>query len=84
MCPLRQQGCLLSEAGRVRAGIPAEVKDRISDRGFGENTGLGLFLVREILSISGINISENGDAGSGARFTITVPRGTYRFVHETA
>ena len=34
-------------------GIPLELKEKIFDRGFGKNTGLGLFLAREILSITG-------------------------------
>ena len=32
-------------------GIPLENKEKIFDRGFGKNTGLGLFLAREILSL---------------------------------
>jgi signal transduction histidine kinase len=45
-----------------------------------KNTGLGLFLSREILAITGITITENGTPGKGARFEITVPEGMYRFV----
>jgi signal transduction histidine kinase len=60
-------------------GIPAEEKEKIFDRGFGKNTGLGLFFVREILSITGITIRESGELGKGARFEITVPKGAYRF-----
>jgi signal transduction histidine kinase len=37
-------------------GIPAGVKEKIFERGFGQNTGLGLFLAREILDITGITI----------------------------
>jgi PAS domain S-box-containing protein len=59
-------------------GVPDDEKERIFDRGFGKNTGLGLFLVREILSLTGISIRENGTAGNGARFEITLPNGTYR------
>jgi len=61
------------------SGIPAAVKEKIFDRGAGKNTGLGLFLAREILSITGITIQENGEPGKGARFEIMVPKGTYRF-----
>ena len=43
-----------------------------------KNTGLGLFLVREILSITGIKIRETGVPGKGARFEILVPEGGYR------
>lgn len=60
-------------------GIPREDKDKIFDRGFGKNTGLGLFLIREILSITGITIQENGTPGEGARFGIRVPKGAYGF-----
>jgi len=51
----------------------------IFDRGFRQHTGSGLFLCREILSITGITITENGTPGKGARFEITVPKGAYRF-----
>jgi PAS domain S-box-containing protein len=58
-------------------GIAPEDKDQIFDRGFGKNTGLGLFLVREILSLTGITIRETGEPGRGARFEIVVPQGAY-------
>jgi signal transduction histidine kinase len=60
-------------------GIPREEKSRLFERGYGKHTGLGLFLSREILSITGITIAENGEPGSGARFVMVVPRGEYRF-----
>ncbi|MEI7434641.1 MAG: PAS domain S-box protein [Methanomicrobiales archaeon] len=59
-------------------GIPVEEKEKIFERGFGKNTGLGMFLVREILSLTGITIKENGEPGKGVRFEITVPKGMYR------
>lgn len=59
-------------------GIPAEDKERIFDRGFGKNTGLGLFLTREILAITGISIRECGEPGNGARFEMLIPERTYR------
>jgi PAS domain S-box-containing protein len=60
-------------------GVPAEEKEKIFERGFGKHTGLGLALSREILSITGIMITETGEPGKGARFEITVPKGAYRF-----
>ncbi len=60
-------------------GIPLELKEKIFDRGFGKNTGLGLFLAREILSITGITIQETGIPGNNARFEIAVPRGGFRY-----
>ena len=65
-------------------GIPREEKDMIFDRGHGKNRGLGLFLVREILSITGISIKETGIYGTGARFEMLVPGGVYRFPGRTA
>jgi len=59
-------------------GIAAAEKERIFERGFGKNTGLGLFLVREILELTGITIRETGVPGSGARFEIVIPEGVYR------
>ena len=59
-------------------GIRDEDKECIFEQGVGKHTGLGLFLCREILSITGITIRETGDAGRGARFEITVPRGAFR------
>jgi len=61
-------------------GVPLGDKEKIFRRGFGNHTGLGLFLSREILSITGITIRESGVPGKGARFEILVPKGTYRFV----
>ncbi|MBN1166502.1 MAG: PAS domain-containing protein [Methanospirillaceae archaeon] len=60
-------------------GIPLHLKERIFERGFGANTGLGLFLVKEILGITGMQIRETGEEGAGARFDILVPFGYYRY-----
>lgn len=54
-------------------GIVDEDKERIFKQGYGKNTGLGLFLIREILSITGLEIHETGVYGEGARFEITIP-----------
>jgi signal transduction histidine kinase len=63
-------------------GVPAEEKERIFDRGFGRNTGLGLALAREILAITGITIRETGEPGKGARFEMVVPKGKWRIVRK--
>lgn len=60
-------------------GIPDSEKENIFERGYGKNTGFGLFLIREILSITGLSIRETGKYGEGARFEILVPQGSYRF-----
>jgi PAS domain S-box-containing protein len=59
-------------------GIPAGEKEKIFRQGYGKNTGLGLFLIREILSITGITILETGEYGRGARFEMKVPKEGYR------
>ncbi len=59
--------------------IPYDEKEKIFERGFGKNTGFGLFLIREILAITHITIKETGEPGKGARFEMMVPRGNYRF-----
>ncbi len=59
-------------------GIAQDDKDLIFERGFGKNSGLGMFLAREILSLTGITIRETGEPGRGARFEIRVPRGVHR------
>ncbi len=61
------------------AGIPADQKTRVFERGVGKNTGMGLFLTREILAITGITIKENGVPGKGARFEMLIPWGAFRF-----
>jgi PAS domain S-box-containing protein len=59
-------------------GVPQENKEKIFQRGFGKNSGLGLFLIREIFSMTGITIHETGVEGEGSRFEISVPVGVYR------
>jgi len=60
-------------------GIPPSEKEHIFSQGYGSNTGLGLFLIREILATTGISIMETGTFGKGAKFVILVPKGAYRF-----
>ena len=65
-------------------GVVAGEKENIFERGFGKNTGLGLALSREILSITGITIRETGEPGKGARFEMTVPKGAWRITGKGA
>jgi len=58
-------------------GVPDYDKERIFSRGFGRNTGLGLFLAREILSTTGITLTETGTYQQCTRFEISVPKGSY-------
>lgn len=59
-------------------GITHEEKKNLFKKGYGKNTGMGLFLIREILSITEIVITETGEPGNGARFEIQVPEGKFR------
>ncbi|HTY47419.1 MAG TPA: PAS domain-containing sensor histidine kinase [Methanomassiliicoccales archaeon] len=59
-------------------GVAVNEKRMIFEKGFGKNTGMGLFLAREILSITGISITENGAPGKGARFELRVPQNGVR------
>ena len=63
-------------------GVPADMKEKIFENGFGSNTGFGLFLTKEILAITRIGIAEAGVEGEGARFEITVPAGSWRHAGE--
>jgi len=55
------------------SGVDPSYKKKIFSRGFGKNTGYGLFLVSEILGITSINIEENGEYGKGVRFEMKIP-----------
>jgi PAS domain S-box-containing protein len=59
-------------------GIPEDAKEQIFSKVPGAGGAASLFLSREILSITGITIRENGVPGKGARFEIRVPKGSYR------
>ncbi|MCQ8894254.1 MAG: PAS domain S-box protein [Methanolinea sp.] len=63
-------------------GIPPREKEEIFKRGYGKNTGFGLFLSREILATTGLSIKETGTFGKGARFEIRVPHGYFRIAPE--
>ena len=59
-------------------GVVPENKEKIFGRGFGGNTGLGLYLAREIMLIFGGTIIETGEFGRNARFEILIPFCMYR------
>ncbi|WP_332450129.1 ATP-binding response regulator [Methanoculleus sp.] len=71
---LRQEGgafTIVCEDDGV--GVARDEKEKIFTYAHGMNTGLGLFLAREILAITGIAIKETGVPGRGARFEIRCP-----------
>jgi len=69
-------GTLICEDDGI--GIAPDEKEKIFVFEYGMNTGLGLFLVREILTITGITIRETGIPGKGARFEMKCPKGAIR------
>jgi len=77
-CQISDKGlALISEDDGV--GVPPNAKEQIFERGIGKNTGMGLFLTREILTITGITIREIGTYPQGARFELLIPNGAWRF-----
>lgn len=75
------EGCILVfEDNGV--GIETDLKENIFEQWYGEQKGLGLFLSREILAITGLTIREIGKPGAGARFDIFVPNNFYRIVDQ--
>ncbi|MFA7693925.1 MAG: PAS domain S-box protein [Methanoregula sp.] len=59
-------------------GIRPENKDRILEPG-GEDPGQrGLFIIREILSLTSISLKETGEYGKETRFEISIPPVSYR------
>jgi PAS domain S-box-containing protein len=59
-------------------GISPEMKTTIFQHDTGADHGLGLFLCKEILSITDISLSEEGEEGVGARFVMRLPKGSTR------
>lgn len=75
---LEHEGTLTISCEDDGVGIPSKEKELIFHHGYGNHTGIGLFLAREILSITGLSIRECGVEGEGARFEMMVPQGKYR------
>jgi signal transduction histidine kinase len=66
------EGILLSVKDNG-CGIGPGEKEKIFERGYGKQTGWGLFIAREICTANGMTIREHGTAGSGACFEIRIP-----------
>lgn len=58
-------------------GILPEEKSKIFQKGYGKNTGMGMFLAKKILAITDADISEIGEFGKGVRFEISIPKNAY-------
>ncbi|HDQ06326.1 MAG TPA: PAS domain-containing sensor histidine kinase, partial [Candidatus Bathyarchaeota archaeon] len=55
-------------------GIPENEKKLIFREGYGKGTGYGLYLIKKICETYGWTISETGEQGKGAQFTMTLPK----------
>lgn len=75
---LNKNDCLIIKYEDNGIGIEPHEKERIFERGYGKNTGLGLFLAKEILAISGESIIEKGESGKGVLFEIKFQPGSFR------
>lgn len=59
-------------------GIAEDEKELVFEEGHGKHTGIGLFLIREILLLTSIRIQETGLFGAGACFELTIPQGGWQ------
>lgn len=66
------------------SGVPEEKKKAILQATYNRRHGHGLFLVLDILDLTGISIRETGVPGEGARFELIVPAGRWRHFVEDA
>jgi PAS domain S-box-containing protein len=64
-------------------GIPEGEMEKIFQRGYGKNAGLGLFLSKEILALTNLNLVARPNSERGARFEIIVPPSAWRKVEAT-
>lgn len=60
-------------------GVQDLDRERMFEKGFGRNMGMGMFLTRAILGITGISIQERGRPGEGIKLEMMVPAGRFRF-----
>lgn len=61
-------------------GIAAEKKAGLFTHKSGREDGMGLFLVREVLGVTGLTIREEGEPGKGGIFVVHLPHDTFRVV----
>ena len=54
-------------------GINEKDKTRLFTKGFGQGTGLGLYLIKRTCDIYGWTVKETGDFGKGVKFEFNIP-----------
>ena len=59
-------------------GIPSGQKQAIFEYDAGGHAGIGLFICRQIVAVTGMTLSETGTEWNGARFVIHIPKNGYR------
>lgn len=59
-------------------GVPPENKKLLFKQGFstGGSTGFGLFLSMKMVEVYGWTMNEEGESGKGAKFVMTIPKGS--------
>lgn len=65
-------------------GIQPEMRDNLFKPGYGTTHGYGLFLIKEILLLTGITITEEGERGAGVKFVLNVLPGGFRINNENS
>jgi signal transduction histidine kinase len=57
-------------------GVSEANKPKLFESGFttGKGSGLGLYLIKKMMDFYGWTITETGEPGKGAKFTITIPK----------
>jgi PAS domain S-box-containing protein len=60
-------------------GISDEAKPKLFTKGFGQGTGLGLYLAKKIVEVYGWHIKETGTPQAGVRFEISIPKSDFYF-----
>jgi len=73
-----EQGFLVIFYRDNGVGISKEDKKRIFNRGYGKNTGLGMFFCSQIIAAMGGNIIETGVPGEGICIEIRIPEDIYK------
>jgi PAS domain S-box-containing protein len=65
-------------------GIPRDHKEQVFELQGGDLASRDLFIAREILSLTGISLTETGEPGRGARFELQVPESYFRNPENTS
>ncbi|MDE4908297.1 PAS domain-containing protein [Methanogenium marinum] len=77
-CRTEEDGTAVIDVSDDGIGITDDRKNKVFSRGIGIQTRYGLYLSREILSVTGITIRETGTEGNGAVFSLFVPQQNWK------